>query len=139
MDATAPVYRMRRRSPTSSAFRLVPCKTLMSVRMERAKDQLAVEREPHTAMTDWWQITSRFAAVPVTGSFFQAYVHRVQAVGHVCTYLRWKRKSPVPSSAAFGKIGDAYVTAVSHFAGSQHIPAVHFRKGEQKEETDRSI
>ena len=69
--------------------------------------------------------------------FLQAYVPRLQAVGDVCTYLRWQRKYPIPSSAAFGKIGDAYVKAVYRFAESQHIPVVHFKKGEKKEETAR--
>ena len=37
--------------------------------------------------------------------FLQAYVPKLQTVGQVCTYLRWKRKFKIPSSAAFGKIG----------------------------------
>ena len=69
--------------------------------------------------------------------FLQAYVPRLQAVGDVCTFLRWQRKYPIPSSAAFGKIGDAYVKAVYRFAGVNHIPVVHFKKGEKKEETAR--
>lgn len=69
--------------------------------------------------------------------FLQAYVPRLQAVGDVCTFLRWQRKYPIPSSAAFGKIGDAYVKAVYRFAEANHIPVVHFKKGEKKEETAR--
>lgn len=34
-----------------------------------------------------------------------------------------------------GKIGDAYVKVVYRFAESQHIPVVHFKKGEKKEQT----
>src|ERR1700756_390533 len=67
--------------------------------------------------------------------FLQAYVPKLQAVGDVCTFLRWQRKYPIPSSAAFGKIGDAYVKAVYRFAESHHIPVVHFKKGEKKEQT----
>lgn len=37
----------------------------------------------------------------------QAYVPKLQSVGQVCIFLRWLRKFKVPSSAAFGKIGDA--------------------------------
>jgi hypothetical protein len=69
--------------------------------------------------------------------FLQAYVPRLQAVGDVCMFLRWQRKYPIPSSAAFGKIGDAYVKAVYRFAEANHIPVVHFKKGEKKEETAR--
>jgi hypothetical protein len=66
--------------------------------------------------------------------FLQAYIPRLQAVGDVCTYLRWQWKYPIPSSA-FGKIGDAYVKAVYRFAESQHIPVVLFKRAEKKEET----
>jgi hypothetical protein len=69
--------------------------------------------------------------------FLQAYVPRLQAVGDVCTYLRWQRKYPIPSSAAFGKIGEAYVKAVYRCAAAHHIPVVHFQKGENQEETAR--
>ena len=43
----------------------------------------------------------------------------------------------IPSSAAFGKIGEAYVKAAHRFAEANHIPVVHFKKGEKKEETAR--
>jgi hypothetical protein len=41
--------------------------------------------------------------------FLQAYVPKLQSVGWVCAFLRWQRKVVIPSSAAFGKIGQAYV------------------------------
>jgi hypothetical protein len=69
--------------------------------------------------------------------FLQAYVPRLQAVGDVCTFLRWQRKFPIPSSAAFGRIGDEYVKAVYRFAEAHHLPVVHFKKGQNKEETAR--
>jgi hypothetical protein len=69
--------------------------------------------------------------------FLQAYAPRLQAVGDVCTFLRWQRKFPIPSSAAFGRIGDQYVKAVYQFAEGQGIPMVHFKKGQDKEKTAR--
>lgn len=48
--------------------------------------------------------------------FLQAYVPKLQSVGHVCRFLRWQRKFKIPSSAAFGKIGDQYVQTVHRFA-----------------------
>jgi hypothetical protein len=69
--------------------------------------------------------------------FLQAYVPRLQTVGDVCKFLRWQRNYPIPWSAAFGKIGDAYVKAVYRFAEAHHVPVVHFKKGEKKEETAR--
>jgi hypothetical protein len=62
--------------------------------------------------------------------FLQAYVPKLQTVGLVCTFLRWQRKFKIPSSAAFGKIGEEYVKAVHRFAEAHHIPVVHFKKGQ---------
>jgi hypothetical protein len=69
--------------------------------------------------------------------FLQAYVPKLQSVGQVCTFLRWQRKFKIPSSAAFGKINDAYVKAIHRFAEKEKIPVVQFKKGEIKEETAR--
>ncbi len=66
--------------------------------------------------------------------FLQAYVPQLQTVGQVCKFLRWQRKFRIPSSAAFGKIGDAYVNAIHQFARQHEIPVVHFKKGQDKEE-----
>lgn len=44
-----------------------------------------------------------------------------------------------PSSAALGKIGDAYVPEIHRFAEANEIPVVHFRKGESKEEIARPL
>jgi hypothetical protein len=65
--------------------------------------------------------------------FLQAYVPKLQTVGNVCRFLRWQRKFKIPSSAAFGKIGDQYVQAVHGFAKQHKIPIVNFKKGEDKE------
>jgi hypothetical protein len=65
--------------------------------------------------------------------FLQAYVPKLQSVGQVCIFLRWQRKFRIPSSAAFGKIGDAYVKAIYQFAAQHQIPVVHFLKGQTKE------
>ena len=69
--------------------------------------------------------------------FLQAYVPKLQSVGQVCIFLRWQRKFKIPSSAAFGKIGEAYVKAIHDFAKKENIPVVQFKKGENKEEMAR--
>jgi hypothetical protein len=69
--------------------------------------------------------------------FLQAYVPKLQTVGQVCTFLRWQRGFRIPSSAAFGKIGEQYVKEIQSFAESRRIPLVHFEKGESKEERVR--
>jgi len=60
--------------------------------------------------------------------FLQAYVPKLQTVGWVCQYLRWQRGYSIPSSAAFGKIGAAYVDQVHRFAQAHEIPVVHFAR-----------
>lgn len=69
--------------------------------------------------------------------FLQAYVPRLQSVGMVCQFLRWRRGYPIPSSAAFGKIGEAYAAEVRQFAKRNGIPVRYFAKGEKKEEVAR--
>jgi hypothetical protein len=71
--------------------------------------------------------------------FLQGYVPKLQSVGQVCRFLRWQRRFPIPSSAAFGKIGDADVKEVHHFAEASAIPVVHFKKGESKEAEGRPL
>jgi hypothetical protein len=69
--------------------------------------------------------------------FLQAYVPKLQTVGQVCQFLRGQRGYPVPSSAAFGKIGEAFAAGVHKFARANGIPVRHFAKGERKEQTAR--
>jgi len=59
--------------------------------------------------------------------FLQGYVPKLQSVGLVCRFLRWQRKVPIPSSAAFGKIGEAYVRDIEHYAKENAIPLQHFK------------
>jgi hypothetical protein len=46
---------------------------------------------------------------------------------------------PDPSSAAFGKIGEAFAAEVHKFAKKNGIPVRHFAKGEKKEEVVRPV
>lgn len=71
--------------------------------------------------------------------FLQAYVPKLQTVGWVCQYLRWQRGYPIPSSAAFGKIGAGYVAEVHRFAAAHGIPVRHFAKGENKGKVARPL
>jgi hypothetical protein len=71
--------------------------------------------------------------------FLQAYVPKLQTVGWVCEFLRWQRGFPIPSSAAFGKIGDAYVAEVHRWAKAHDVPIVHFQKRQSKEAIARPL
>lgn len=60
--------------------------------------------------------------------FLQAYLPKLQSVGQVCTFLRWQRKFKIPSSAAFGKIGDEFVKPIHSSAEEHKIPVCTSRK-----------
>ena len=65
--------------------------------------------------------------------FLQAYVPKLQSVGQVCQFLHRQRGFPIPSSAAFGQLGEAYVAAIHHWAQAEGIPVRYFAKKENKE------
>jgi hypothetical protein len=65
--------------------------------------------------------------------FLQAYVPKLQSVGQVCLFLHRQRGFPIPSSAAFGQIGEAYVAAIHRWADANRVPIRYFAKGENKE------
>src|SRR5258708_38759758 len=71
--------------------------------------------------------------------FLQAYVPKLQSVGWVCQFLYWQKGFGIPSSAAFGKIGDAYVAELYRWAKKNAIPVRRFAKGENKEEIARPL
>ena len=71
--------------------------------------------------------------------FLQGYVPKLQSVGGVCQFLHWQKGFGIPSSAAFGKIGDAYVAEVYRWAKTHGVPVRRFAKGESKEEIARPL
>ena len=71
--------------------------------------------------------------------FLQAYVPQLQCGGGVCQFLYWQKGFSIPSSAAFGKIGDAYVAEVHRWAKAHGVPVRRFAKGENKEQIARPL
>jgi hypothetical protein len=69
--------------------------------------------------------------------FLQGYVPKLQTVGWVCQFLNRQRGFVVPSSAAFGKIGQAYVAEVHRWAEANGVPVIDFAKGDNKEQIAR--
>src|SRR5438270_8679695 len=65
--------------------------------------------------------------------FLQAYVPKLQSVGQVCRFLHRQRGFPIPSSAAFGQIGEAYAAEIHRWAKANGIPIRYFAKKENKE------
>jgi len=68
--------------------------------------------------------------------FVAGYVPKLQCEGQVVRFLL-DRGFPIPSPAALGKIGQAYVRAIDRFAIDNEIAVVHFEKGACKEDVAR--
>lgn len=65
--------------------------------------------------------------------FLEGYVPQLQTPGGAARYLLYQRGFPMPSSAAFGKIGERYVAEIHQWAKQEGIPEYQFQKGENKE------
>lgn len=65
--------------------------------------------------------------------FLEGYVPLLQTPGGAARYLLYERGVPMPSSAAFGKIGEQYVAEIRRWAKQHGIPEHQFEKGESKE------
>ena len=61
--------------------------------------------------------------------FLQAYAPKLQSVGGVYRFLHWQKGLGIPPSAAFGKIGDAYVAKVYLWAKAGMGPGAPVRQG----------
>ncbi len=60
--------------------------------------------------------------------FLQGNVPQLQSVGQVCRFLVG-RGYRIPSSAAFGKIGERYAAELQRWATGNDIPVGHFATG----------
>ncbi|MCA1680358.1 MAG: hypothetical protein LC777_16095 [Actinobacteria bacterium] len=68
--------------------------------------------------------------------FLAGYLPKLQTAGQVVRFLLG-RGFPIPSPAALGKIGQAYVRAIERYAQDNEIAVVRFKRGESKEEVAR--
>jgi len=103
-------------------------------------DNLQDRRTEEVALTNYASLIGKHVVLKcrcIDRIFLQAYVPKLQTVGQVCTFLRWVKNFKIPSSAAFGKIGKAYVAAIHRYAKENDIPVVRFKKGQNKEEMAR--
>ena len=75
----------------------------------------------------------------VDRTFLQAYVPKLQSVGWICQFLTRQRGYTIPSSAAFGKIGEKYMADLHQWAADHDVPMLHFAKGENKEAIARPL
>ncbi len=71
--------------------------------------------------------------------FLEGYVPLMQTAGGAARYLLYQRGVPMPSSAAFGKIGEQYVADIRRWAKEEGVPEFQFQKGESKERCARPL
>jgi hypothetical protein len=69
--------------------------------------------------------------------YLNAYVPNLQVGGQVVVFLTQHLGNPIPSPAAFTKIGNAFRVAVARFAAEHEIPVVRFAKDARKQEVMR--
>src|SRR5262245_45609730 len=103
--------------------------------LEVAETKEAVMADYATLLRDHVTLTCR----SVDRIVRQAYMPKLQCVGGDCQFLYWQKGFAIPSSAAFGKIGDAYVAEVYRWAKKNAIPVRRFAKGENKEQIARPL
>ena len=64
--------------------------------------------------------------------YLNAYVPKLQMGGQVVTFMRDHLGNNIPSPAVLQKIGTAFRRSVNSFAEANHIPLIHFAKGDRK-------
>jgi len=64
--------------------------------------------------------------------YLNGYVPNLQVGGQVVSFMTAHLKQPIPSPAIMEKMGTRFRRAVSAFAETDHIPVVHFSKGDRK-------
>jgi hypothetical protein len=102
---------------------------LFDVASERSNQKGYTMVDYATLLQDHITLTCR----SIDRLFLQAYVPKLQSVGQVCLFLNRQYGFKIPSSAAFGQIGEAYVAAIHRWAEDEGIPIRYFAKGDNKE------
>ena len=69
--------------------------------------------------------------------YLNGYVPMLQTSGYVARFIREQRGMPIPSPAAFEKIGSAFRDAVKAFAKKNAVPLISFKRGDRKHEVMR--
>ena len=65
--------------------------------------------------------------------FLNGYVAKLQEPDQLAWFLSQHRGQEIPRHELLGKMTRDFVVAVEELARSQHIPVVHFEKGQRKE------
>jgi len=69
--------------------------------------------------------------------YLNGYVPNLQVPGQVVLFLTRHLGNPIPSPALMDQIGQRFRRAVDSYARANHIPVVHFAKGQRKAEVMR--
>jgi hypothetical protein len=69
--------------------------------------------------------------------YLNGYVPNLQVGGQIVLFLTRHLGNPIPSPALMDRIGQRFRRAVDSYARGNHIPVVHFTKGQRKVEVMR--
>jgi hypothetical protein len=69
--------------------------------------------------------------------YLNGYVPNLQVAGQIVIFLTRHLGNPIPSPALMDQIGQRFRRAVDSYARANHIPVVHFTKGQRKAEVMR--
>ena len=66
--------------------------------------------------------------------YLNGYIPNLQVPGQLVNFLTKHRGHTIPSPALLGRIGERFVQAVKEYAQENHIPLIHFERGQRKDE-----
>ena len=66
--------------------------------------------------------------------YLNGYVPTLQTSGAIVYFLEKHRRALIASPALLGNISHDFAAAVEAFAKTNHIPVVHFEKGQRKDD-----
>jgi hypothetical protein len=66
--------------------------------------------------------------------YLNGYVPTLQTTGALVYFLQHHKGQPIPSPAVLGEISRRFGADVEAFAHAHHVPLVHFRKGQRKDD-----
>lgn len=66
--------------------------------------------------------------------YLNVYVPQLQHTGGLVGYVHSQLGLPIASTAALGRITDAFSTSIRHYASDNDLPWVDFVKGERKDD-----
>jgi hypothetical protein len=66
--------------------------------------------------------------------YLNGYIPNLQVPGQLVNFLTKHRGNKIPSPALLGKIGEQFASDVKKFTEENHVPLIHFERGQRKDD-----